>query len=317
MLPVWIGPPEHHDQQRVLNHQVFDQPNQLKSQFLVSQQHTYYLLRQYQNAYLLSRDNYLYGQRPANLPVFKTRDRGERGAGILSVEDAEALPTMGLQNVPRCQHLKVNGVQCGSPALRSKRHCYFHERVQYEREQVAEDKSQHRKFGFPLLEDANSIQVALMKVIQMLGSELIDHKTAALMLYGLQTASANLRNAKFEPEKPSEVVIDEDTVDLTRIDGMQWSARDFKEETKPENENTHPLTKQEPASPEGTAVAATLPEDVQDLARRREQKRKLPESADGHEESPLTRLLLDRLIPGWEEREAEQTNTAAATATPS
>jgi hypothetical protein len=72
-----------------------------------------------------------------------------------------------------------------------------------------------------------------MKVIQLLGSGGIDHKTAALMLYGLQTASANLRNAKFEPEKPTDVVIDEDTVDLTRINGMQWSARDFKEKERP------------------------------------------------------------------------------------
>jgi hypothetical protein len=64
---------------------------------------------------------------------------------------------MGLENVPRCQHVKVNGVQCGSPALRHKRHCYFHERAQYERKLAAQDKSATRNFGFPLLEDANSV----------------------------------------------------------------------------------------------------------------------------------------------------------------
>src|SRR6202041_110736 len=76
---------------------------------------------------------------------------------------------MGFEDVPRCQHVKVNGVQCASPALRRKPYCYFHERVQYERKLAAEDKSAARNFGFPLFEDANSIQVALMKTVQMLG----------------------------------------------------------------------------------------------------------------------------------------------------
>ena len=72
---------------------------------------------------------------------------------------------MGFEDVPRCQHIKVNGVQCGSPALRRKAYCYFHERVQYERKLAAENNSAPRNFGFPLLEDANSIQVALMKIV--------------------------------------------------------------------------------------------------------------------------------------------------------
>jgi len=211
---------------------------------------------------------------------------------------------MGFEDVPRCQHVKVNGVQCGSPALRRKPHCYFHERVQFERN-LAEDKSGLRKFGFPLLEDANSIQVALMKVIQMIGSGIIDHKTAGLMLYALQTASANLRYAKFEPEEPTEVVIDEDTVDLTRVGGPQWCARDFKDSQK---EVTVPA---EPAAPppgvaalaKKSAPSPVPDENVADVARRREQKRKLPDRPEPEGESSLARLLLDRLglEPGEQE----------------
>lgn len=134
---------------------------------------------------------------------------------------------MPLENVPRCQHIKVNGVQCGSPALRNRTHCFFHTRAEYEKRLACEDRTVKRTFGFPLLEDANSIQVALMKVIQMLGAGTLDHRTAGLMLYALQTASSNLRSARFEPEKLTDVVIDEDTVDLTRMKGPQWSARDF------------------------------------------------------------------------------------------
>jgi hypothetical protein len=80
---------------------------------------------------------------------------------------------MGLENVPRCQHVKVNGTQCGSPALRSRRHCFFHDRIRREQAKIAANASGPRRFQLPLLEDANSVQVALMKVIQMLASELI------------------------------------------------------------------------------------------------------------------------------------------------
>jgi hypothetical protein len=213
---------------------------------------------------------------------------------------------MGFEDVPRCQHVKVNGVQCGSPALRRKPHCYFHERVQYERNLAAENKSGQRNFGFPLLEDANSIQVALMKVIQMIGSGIIDHKTAGLMLYALQTASANLRYAKFEPEEPTEVVIDEDTVDLTRVEGPQWCARDFKNSKKEVTVSAEPAAPPSvAANADKSALSPVLDENIADVARRREQKRKLPDRPEP--EDSLARILLDRL--GLESREQETAET--------
>jgi hypothetical protein len=212
---------------------------------------------------------------------------------------------MGFENVPRCQHVKVNGVQCGSPALRRKPHCYFHERVEYERNLANENKSGQRKFGFPLLEDANSIQVALMKVIQMLGAGTLDHKTAALMLYALQTASANLRHAKFEPEDLTNVVIDEDTVDLTRVEGPQWCARDFKESKKEVTPPAEPAP--QPSAIEKKSASGALDENVADIARRREQKRKLPDRPEPDGESSLARILLDRMgIVPKEEKAAEE-----------
>ncbi len=137
---------------------------------------------------------------------------------------------MGLENVPRCQHIKVNGTQCGSPALLNRRFCFFHDRFRRERARIAAAVSAQPKFDLPLLEDANSVQIALMKVIQMLGSGQMDPKTAGLVLYALQTASANLRRLDFEPSNADDVVIDRDTVHLTCIDGPQWSEEDFEEE---------------------------------------------------------------------------------------
>src|ERR1700722_6762162 len=137
---------------------------------------------------------------------------------------------MGLEDVPRCQHVKMNGTQCGSPALRRRRHCFFHERIRRERAKIAADMSAQRLFDLPLLEDANSVQMALMKVIQMLGAGRLDHKTAGLMLYALQTASVNLRNATFEADEATDVVIDRDDVHRTCIGGPQWFEEDFEAE---------------------------------------------------------------------------------------
>jgi len=143
---------------------------------------------------------------------------------------------MGLENVPRCQHVKANGTQCGSPALRRRWLCYFHERIRREQSRIAADGSAKRRFDLPLLEDANSVQVALMKVIQMLGSGGMDHKTAELILYALQTASVNLRNAEFEVDEVTDVVIDRDTVDATSINGPQWLEEDFEDAVEDEDD---------------------------------------------------------------------------------
>jgi len=144
---------------------------------------------------------------------------------------------MGFDNVPRCQHVKVNGTQCGSPALRWRRLCFFHNNVRGEHKKNKADETAKRLFELPLLEDANSVQTALMKVIQMLGSGSLDHKTAGLMLYALQTASSNLRHVNFEADDVTNVVIDRDDVHRTCIDGQQWFEEDFEQEEEEEAED--------------------------------------------------------------------------------
>ena len=93
-------------------------------------------------------------------------------------------------HIARCQHIKMNGVQCGSPALSETTFCYYHIRYHW---QALEKIENHQEFslGFPTLEDANSIQVSLAMVMQRLVGQEIDLKSAALMLYALQTAAMN------------------------------------------------------------------------------------------------------------------------------
>jgi hypothetical protein len=166
---------------------------------------------------------------------------------------------MGMDNVPRCQHIKMNGTQCGSPALRWRRQCFFHERIRRERAKIAKDMSAERRFDLPLLEDANSVQVALMKTMQMLGSGRMDHRTAGLMLYALQTASVNLRNADFEADDVTAVVINRDDVARTDLGGPQWSEEDFEEPEEEEADETENEIEDEADEPEPVAAKSLQP----------------------------------------------------------
>jgi len=80
----------------------------------------------------------------------------------------------------------------------------------------------------PTLEDANSIQLGLAGVMRQLLHREIDTKTAALLLYALQTASANLKHTSFEPE-PTHVVIDRECVARRPIGATAWSAVEGRE----------------------------------------------------------------------------------------
>src|SRR6202795_3568758 len=128
------------------------------------------------------------------------------------------------ETIARCQHLRVNGTQCGSPALRKHRFCFFHKVWRQKRLQINTNiRREQGAVTLPVLEDANSIQVALMQVMRLLISAQIDHRTAGLLLYALQTASANLARTTFEPELPTNVVIDRAVVARRPIGATAWS----------------------------------------------------------------------------------------------
>jgi len=133
-------------------------------------------------------------------------------------------------NIARCQHIKVNGTLCGSPALKNKRQCFFHH--QWQQNRIQSNANQARRGGaavslvLPILEDANSIQVALMHVMSLLLNGTIEHKTAALLLYALQTASSNLPRTEFKPH-PEEVVIDRQAVADTILGDKAWYKQEF------------------------------------------------------------------------------------------
>jgi len=95
-----------------------------------------------------------------------------------------------LHEAPRCQHIRMNGRRCRSPALRGESHCYFHNRIQPR----ALDAEPFLLF----IEDATSLQFALMRVMRMLVMGHAEYKRCALLLYSLQIAASNLKNFKAE-----------------------------------------------------------------------------------------------------------------------
>ena len=135
-------------------------------------------------------------------------------------------------SIPRCEHLKINGTQCGSPALKRNHFCYFHKRWHETRIVLNANRARRGRaaLDLPVLEDANSVQVSLMQVMRLILSGQIDPKTAGLLLYALQTASSNLGRINFEPVIKTCVVIDPRTVDQTQLGEDPWSREDFEEE---------------------------------------------------------------------------------------
>jgi hypothetical protein len=140
-----------------------------------------------------------------------------------------------MPNFPnRCQHIKVNGTQCGCPALRHNKLCYFHKRNHEERIELDFDRRKNARarrrkvvMELPVLEDANSIQVSLMQIMRLIISGQIDGKTAGLLLYALQTASANLPRVRFDPFM-HDVVLDPKTVNETPLSAHVWEDSDFR-----------------------------------------------------------------------------------------
>lgn len=139
--------------------------------------------------------------------------------------------------IRRCQHIKVNGTQCGSPALRDEKYCHFH--MQWSQKNMEINMNFHERgtITLPTLEDANSIQVGLTEVMRLLVTNQIDHRTAALLLHALRTASTNLKHTSFEPELPTLVVIDGECVERRPIGATAWSKVEGREYDEVENDD--------------------------------------------------------------------------------
>jgi hypothetical protein len=103
--------------------------------------------------------------------------------------------------------VRTNGVRCGSPSLRNRIFCYYHYKASCPPPVSCE---------ITPVETADGIQIAIGNVLQALDNDKIEVKKAIAMLYGLQTASSNLKRTNPQP------AWDEVETELGPLDQHAW-----------------------------------------------------------------------------------------------
>jgi len=128
--------------------------------------------------------------------------------------------------IRRCRHVKTNGTQCGSPALKGKERCYYHEQNQPQAVELYMDGERYSDASIviPVFEDAHSIQAVIRQVVQLMLARRIERKDAGLLLYALQIASGNLKTMQAEKARPTQVVVEPDKAAETPLGMTPWSA---------------------------------------------------------------------------------------------
>src|SRR5437667_4333336 len=146
--------------------------------------------------------------------------------------------------------------------MRNGEYCYFHHR--WRMTTVDLSHSAHHvttEFVLPVLEDADSIQITLGQIMRMIVCRQVDTKSAGLLLYALQIASANLRRTRFEPYH-KDVTVDLFRVPERIIGDEAWSPSDFKDAhvARAPSPAIDARVARTPSSAKESCVVATLPE---------------------------------------------------------
>jgi hypothetical protein len=113
-------------------------------------------------------------------------------------------------NAPICQHIKTNGTQCGSPALKDNDLCFFHQQcrtVTFNYRGMYKDYTAS-EFHLPAFEDVHSVQFTLRQVTELILRHKVNEKEAGLLLYALQIASCNLKRQEREEPNPEDITKD-------------------------------------------------------------------------------------------------------------
>jgi hypothetical protein len=98
---------------------------------------------------------------------------------------------------PRCQWVRQDGTSCRSPQMKQHIYCFAHM-------QMAEART--LLLMLPAPEDANAIQMGLMRIQKALIEDRITTKKAGLLLYSMQLALTNVGQTTFGQAKDEEMV---------------------------------------------------------------------------------------------------------------
>jgi hypothetical protein len=102
-------------------------------------------------------------------------------------------------DAPRCRWIYQGGTTCGSPQMRNHIYCYAHRQMMEARALALQ---------LPAAEDANAIQVGLMRIQKALIDDTISTKKAGLLLYSMQLAMTNVGKTTFGKAADDDLVMD-------------------------------------------------------------------------------------------------------------
>jgi hypothetical protein len=122
---------------------------------------------------------------------------------------------------PRCRWVRQDGTSCGSPQMKKHIYCFAHRQMM---------EARALALSLPAPEDANAIQIGIMRIQKALIEGTISTKTAGLLLYSMQLALQNVGQTTFGQAKTEELV--RTTVDEQEALSSQRSAIS-------ENQNQH------------------------------------------------------------------------------
>jgi DNA-binding MarR family transcriptional regulator len=114
---------------------------------------------------------------------------------------------------PRCQWVRQDGTSCRSPQMKQHIYCFAHKQMAQARTLM---------LMLPAAEDANAIQVGLMRIQKAVIEDTISMKKAGLLLYSMQLALTNVGQTTFGQAKDEEMV--RETMDEEEAFSRQQSA---------------------------------------------------------------------------------------------
>jgi hypothetical protein len=103
---------------------------------------------------------------------------------------------------PRCRWVRQDGTSCGSPQMKKHIYCFAHRQMM---------EARALALSLPAPEDANAIQIGIMRIQKALIEGSISTKAAGLLLYSMQLALQNVGQVTFGQAKTQELV--RETVD--------------------------------------------------------------------------------------------------------
>jgi len=160
---------------------------------------------------------------------------------------------------PRCRWVRQDGTTCGSPQMRQHIYCFAHKQMM---------EARALALRLPAPEDANAIQVGLMRIQKALIEDTISTKKAGLLLYSMQLALTNVGQTTFGQAKDEELV--QETVEEQEAFSNQHSAVSEKAVSNQQSafsqkQNQRPFTTEGTEDTEGSKTLPLMNADERGL----------------------------------------------------